>query len=358
MIWNIENGKKAPGIAISQALAAASKHDVPVGILLGTVQCESTFRLGVVSSAGAVGPCQFLPKYASDYYRYAGFEFDLEGWESIEGMAAVYVYYAKIGAQRYGFKGEDGWRYALLSHRYGQNSEKAKTLYRADRIVEVEAAMRRNGVWYQKEEPVVGVDGSVAKKAVQWALGKVGKAYSQAKRAQPDYFDCSSLVARAYGAQGVDWKHVGQEIPLSSQEVYSDQFELLWPANYQDIGVKMGGIAQINLARKVGDLQFLRASSSTKRKNKITHVTMVVDESTIVHARSTNYGVRTDKLSLYSGKVCAVVRYNPACTLRKGMRGLRVKALQERLNQQGAALAVDGVYGSSTEAAVRKYAQV
>ena len=41
----------------------------------------------------------------------------------------------------------------------------------------------------------------LAQSAVDWALSKLGCAYSQAQRTQEDIFDCSSLVARAYSAQ-------------------------------------------------------------------------------------------------------------------------------------------------------------
>ena len=42
---------------------------------------------------------------------------------------------------------------------------------------------------------------TLAQSAVDWALSKVGCVYSQAKRAQEDIFDCSSLVARACSLQ-------------------------------------------------------------------------------------------------------------------------------------------------------------
>jgi hypothetical protein len=41
--------------------------------------------------------------------------------------------------------------------------------------------------------------------------------------------------------------------------------------------------------------------------------------------------------------------------LKRGARGDSVKALQELLNEQGAKLVVDGIYGPATEAAVRSY---
>ena len=40
---------------------------------------------------------------------------------------------------------------------------------------------------------------TLAQSAADWALSKVGCAYSQARRTQEDIFDCSSLVARAGG---------------------------------------------------------------------------------------------------------------------------------------------------------------
>ena len=153
MEWKLENGRPAPAAAVDVAEASSVTYRVPVGILLGTVECESDFRLGVVSSAGAVGPCQFQPKYAEDYYRYAGFRFDLTSWESIAGMAAIFVFYAKLGAERYGFAGDDLWRFAMLAHRYGQNSEQAKTLQRKGRVDDVERMMRQNGLWYDTPIP-------------------------------------------------------------------------------------------------------------------------------------------------------------------------------------------------------------
>ena len=396
MEWKMENGRPAPAAAVDVAEASSVTYRVPVGILLGTVECESDFRLGVVSSAGAVGPCQFQPKYAEDYYRYAGFRFDLTSWESIAGMAAIFVFYAKLGAERYGFAGDDLWRFAMLAHRYGQNSEQAKTLQRKGRVDDVERMMWQNGLWYDTpipeevpgdpdspeepeapqgpgapqepeappepeepdapEEPEGGRPAAcVAQGAALWAMTKLGSRYSQADRGAADAFDCSSLVARAYAAQGVSWALVGSAIPNSSQEVYSDAFELLWPETYAQIGKTLGGASVLERATQAGDLQFLCTDKSTKRANRITHVTIVVDGEEIVHARSTRYGVRTDPLTLYRGKACALLRYNPEAPLRLGMRGLRVQALQKALNARGAKLDVDGIYGRKTEEAVARY---
>ena len=363
MKWKLCDGGYAPNIAVSIAEKAAEEHGVPVGILLGTVECETDFRLGLTSSAGAVGPCQFLPGYAEDYYRYAGFEFDLDGWESITGMAAVYAYYAELGRKRYGYEGADGWRFALLAHRYGQNSKRAKELdCSVDRIEDVESMMRANGLWYtdgtEEDKPTIDPKDyeKISRKAAAWALDQVGSRYSQAERDEDGVFDCSSLVARAYAAQGISWEGIGNGVlPNSSQEVYSDNFLLLWPEDYDDIGKKLGGTSAIGKARQEGDLQFLCTDSDTSRSNRITHVTMVADRDTIVHARSTKYGVRTDDIDLYAGKVCAVLRFDPSAPLRKGMRGPRVKALQEELITQGADIEADGIFGTATEKAADKY---
>lgn len=197
---------------------------------------------------------------------------------------------------------------------------------------------------------------SISQKAVDWALSKVGCAYSQSKRAQDNIFDCSSLVARAYSAQGKKWKY-GGSIPTSMYEVYDDEFELIWPDSYAKIGKSLGGRSIINLANHEGDLQFICTDSTTKRSNRITHVAMVTSARQIVHARNTKYGVRKDSFELYAGKICAVVRYNPSCDLRKGMCGWRTLSLQKALNRNGASLAEDGEYGKNTELAVKDFQQ-
>ena len=76
--------------------------------------------------------------------------------------------------------------------------------------------------------------------AVDWALTKLSCAYSQAKRTQEDIFDGSSLVTRAYSAQGKRWKY-GGSVPTSNKEIYDDDFELLWPEIYAQISQSRRG---------------------------------------------------------------------------------------------------------------------
>ena len=194
----------------------------------------------------------------------------------------------------------------------------------------------------------------IPSKAASWALSKIGCPYSQARRLQENVFDCSSLVARAYSAQGKKWFY-GGPTPISCNEVYDDAFELLFPSAYAAIGKKFGGKNEIALATKPGDLQFACTDSSTTRSNKITHVAMVADKDHIVHARGTKYGVVKTSLNTYAGKICALVRYNPSCTLRLGMKGYRVQALQRALNDASFGVAVDGHYAERTRDAVKDF---
>lgn len=194
-----------------------------------------------------------------------------------------------------------------------------------------------------------------ANSARDWAVSKIGCKYSQAKRTQEGIFDCSSLIARAYSAQGKAWKYGGR-VPVSCNEVYDDDFELIWPASYDLIGKKFGGSSVIVKAKQPGDIQFLN-TMSTGRTNKITHVTMVASASKIVHARSTAYGVRKDSITLYAGKVCALVRYNPGCDLVFGHKGYRTAAMQKALNKNGADLIADGEFGEETLAALKTFQQ-
>ena len=194
----------------------------------------------------------------------------------------------------------------------------------------------------------------IAADAAAWALSKVGCPYSQEKRNQDDVFDCSSLVARAYAAQGKRWRY-GGSVPRSNQEVYDDDFELLWPEKYSEIGRKFGGADVLERANQPGDLQFLCTDFGTSRSNRITHVAMVADAKNIVHARGKAYGVCVNRISHYAGKVCAVARFNPAGTLRAGMKGWRTLALQQKLNALGASLEMDGEYGNETAGAVKAF---
>ena len=82
---------------------------------------------------------------------------------------------------------------------------------------------------------------------------------------------------------------------------------------------------------------------------------MVADAKNIVHARGKAYGVCVNRISHYTGKVCAVARFNPEGNLRAGMKGWRTLALQQKLNALGAILETDGEYGNATAGAVKAF---
>lgn len=146
--WKQKDGRGISGDIMQYFIGASTKYKVPIGVLLGTCEAESNFRLGLVSSANAVGPMQFKEKYASDYYRYAGFPFDLKTWDSVAGAGAVFAYYAKLARERHGMSGDDVWRFVLEAHRYGQNSAEAKAPRQQKRVLFVEAQMKANELTY------------------------------------------------------------------------------------------------------------------------------------------------------------------------------------------------------------------
>jgi len=201
----------------------------------------------------------------------------------------------------------------------------------------------------------------VRENAVLAALACKGMAYSQPARLQKDKRDCSSLVARAYISAGYEWGCNGRPVPRSLEECYEDGFELIWPESYVLIGKKLPTSKAIRMSAGLqrGDLLFAATKGmASTRANKIEHVMMLISENRIVHARGIKYGVREDDVSLYDTKICAIVRFNPACDLVRGHVGNRVKALQTALNKAGAALTVDRDFGPETEAAVKRFQSV
>ena len=136
----------------------------------------------------------------------------------------------------------------------------------------------------------------IAAKAAAWAIDKVGCQYSQPKRTEEGIFDCSSLVARAYSAQGKHWKY-GGSVPRSNQEVYDDDFELLWPESYDAIGKKMGGSSVIALAKQVGDLQFNTLAMQVFRAGQEVPLTRKEYELALLFAQ--NRGIVLSKSAIY-----------------------------------------------------------
>ncbi len=150
--------------------------------------------------------------------------------------------------------------------------------------------------------------GAIATKAVAYAVDKLGCRYSQAKRWDEEYFDCSSLVYRAYKAAG----YVFKSGSTSNTEVNDTEFDLLWPlTGRSQIGKTFTSIATLKkqgYEPKTGDIIYLNTISTT-RENKITHVVLVENANTIVHASSSQGKVVRSSIDSYNSKVVAVARF-------------------------------------------------
>lgn len=152
----------------------------------------------------------------------------------------------------------------------------------------------------------------IIKKMLAYANAQVSKGYSQEKRWQTNYFDCSSLVYRAFEAAGVKLIHkdTGAKVHLAQTECYAEGFTLLWPDNYGQIGRKLPSPSNLlsSIGAKPGDLVFYNTIRTTDA-NQITHVAIVNDRGGITHAANSRRGVVQDGLTTHSTQICAVTRY-------------------------------------------------
>jgi hypothetical protein len=158
----------------------------------------------------------------------------------------------------------------------------------------------------------------IPKGARDWAVSKVGCKYSQAGRTQENIFDCSSLVARAYSAMGKAWKYGGR-VPLSCNEVYDDDFELLWPASYAEIGKHTASLRDAK-ANRPGDLQFLNTMKTSLRTRSPTCDGGVGIEDRPC-ARIGLWSADGTALTHYPGRCSAQTAYHPR-VIGRGQRWL------------------------------------
>lgn len=151
--------------------------------------------------------------------------------------------------------------------------------------------------------------GKIAEAALDYAISKIGSRYSQEDRMKENVYDCSSLIYRAYKDAGYTYK---TEYNTSMFLVYDTGFDLLYPSSDNAIGKKFTSVASLKkqgYVPRAGDVIYINTISSTTRHNKITHVVMVENETSIVHARSTKYGVCRNSIDLYGSKIVAVTRF-------------------------------------------------
>ena len=118
-------------------------------------------------------------------------------------------------------------------------------------------------------------DASLGEAAAAYALCQVGCEYDQDRRMDenPNVFDCSSLVARAYAYAGYPDLMSGNTAFTARQEY--------------DHCLKYGQILSSASELCPGDLIFTTGSG----KSGVNHVMMYVGDGMVVHARGTRYGV-------------------------------------------------------------------
>ncbi len=202
---------------------------------------------------------------------------------------------------------------------------------------------------------------------IQFMEKNLGKPYSQAKRMESGYFDCSSLVYRAYESVGITLtdKDSGKPVSTSCYEVYAKGFHLIYPNNYDIIGNKALNVKDIVFER--GDILFYCCDAATKRPNRITHVATCYNPTQLIQTYSPKSGgVRLDKITWNDKKIMAVIRRQdetqelpvpPKSRVLKltvpNMTGSDVLELQQGLARLGFSLGkADGVFGKNTQKAV------
>lgn len=160
MQWKMRNGVAAPQDIVDAIDYGCRSAGVPRGVVCAVVEIESAFKLKAKNSKSkAAGLLQIMPGYLSDYQRYAGCKFDPYTIASAIAGGAIFDYLAEAGRSR-GHKGNEAWQFAMAAHRYGAGSAEAKTPAGSPRVLEAEAMMRANGMWYDTpqdapEVPVV-----------------------------------------------------------------------------------------------------------------------------------------------------------------------------------------------------------
>ena len=117
------------------------------------------------------------------------------------------------------------------------------------------------------------IDDSTVKKAVGFALSKVGYPYSQDYRDSGDYYDCSSLVYYS-------WKVAGKNISYQGSNTAAEEA--------RGLNAKGKTVAYKDI--QPGDLIFF-SYCKNGRYNNISHVAIYVGDGKVVEAKSKKYGV-------------------------------------------------------------------
>ena len=155
--------------------------------------------------------------------------------------------------------------------------EKADCLAQLDGTLDIYAPSE-NGAggidWSWKKSIGAGESGNAA---VQAALNAVGSGYSQSRRDDPGWYDCSSLVYRSYDAAGITY--------LNGMDAASEAECLV----NKGMTVSYGEL-------QPGDLIFYSYSANGKYRN-ISHVAIYLGNGEMVHAADESRGVCKQAMS-------------------------------------------------------------
>lgn len=185
-------------------------------------------------------------------------------------------------------------------------------------------------VWTQASQ-----DAATREQTVKWGQKWVGKRVA----------DCSGLFVWAY-------KQLGTSIYHGSNTIW----------HKYTVADRRGEVSTLTSIRP-GTAVFQRRESDNNRH----HIGLYIGGGKCIEAKGTYYGVVESTLGQWAewGELADVdysgVAYEayamPKPTLRKGDKGDAVKYLQELLNAEypNEVIAVDGIFGSGTQAAVRAY---
>ncbi len=128
--------------------------------------------------------------------------------------------------------------------------------------------------WSWKKSNQTSASGNAA---VQAALNAVGSGYSQTRRDDPGWYDCSSLVYRSYAAAGITYLN-GKCAAEQAQYLVSHNMTV----SYSEL--------------QPGDLIFYSYEVNGRYRN-ISHVAIYVGDGVMVHAANESRGVVKQALS-------------------------------------------------------------
>lgn len=149
---------------------------------------------------------------------------------------------------------------------------------------------------------------------LNYASTKIGCGYSQKRRNDANFFDCSSFVRRVWYHCGVSLKHykTGEQVGLARTEFYAKNFEPVKPNTRDEIRqLRVATGWPYYLKRNeimAGDLIFY------KHNGYVGHVAMAFGPAgaaatRIIHARNPENGVCYDDLGYMWNSIVGVLRY-------------------------------------------------